>query len=50
MNLGIALVIIGLLIWLLGGIFWLGVILIVLGLLWMFAPPMSGYPRRRPWW
>jgi hypothetical protein len=41
---GLVLVIVGLLLWLLGGYFVLGVILLVIGLILLFAPgPFYGY-------
>jgi hypothetical protein len=41
---GLVLVIVGLLLWLLGGYFLLGIILLVIGLILLFAPgPFYGY-------
>lgn len=41
---GLALVIVGLLLWLLGGYFVLGIVLIVIGIVLLFSPgPFYGY-------
>ena len=41
---GLALIIIGLIVWLAAELFWVGIILIVLGIVLLFAPgPFYGY-------
>lgn len=40
---GLLLIILGLLLWLLGGWFWIGIILIVLGLVLLFVPWDGAY-------